>query len=67
MKKEMFCASVLAYYNPKKQMVLQTNASIKGPGACLLQEEKPVYFASKALTEGQKGYVATEIETLAVT
>ena len=32
----------------------------------MLQDEKPVYFASKALTEAQKGYVAIEIELLAV-
>ena len=57
---------VLAYCSPKKQTVLQTDASIKGLGACLLQEEKPVYFASKVLIEGQKGYVAIEIESLAV-
>ena len=49
MKKEISCAPVLAYYNPKKQIMLQTIASIKGLSACLLQEEKPVYFASKAL------------------
>ena len=27
---------------------------------------KPVYFASKALTEAQRGYVAIELESLAV-
>ena len=48
-------ALVLPYYNPKKQTVLLTVASIKGLGACFLQEELPVYFASKALTEAQKG------------
>ena len=66
MKKEIASAPVLAYYNPKKQNVLQTDASIRGQGACMLQDEKLVYFASKALTEVQKGYVATEIESLAV-
>ena len=67
MKKEISSAPVLAYYNPKKQTVLQTDASIKGLGACLLQDDKPVYFVSKALTEAQKGYVfAIEIELLAV-
>ena len=45
---------------------MKTDASIKGLVACLLQNEKPVYFASKALTEAQKGYVAVEIESLAV-
>ena len=60
MKKEIAKAPVLAYYNPKKQTVLQTDASIKGLGACSLQEEKPAYFASKDLTEAQKGYIAKE-------
>ena len=65
-KKEVTAAPILAYYNPKKLTVLQTDASCKGLGACLLQNEKPVYFASKALTETQKGYVAIELESLAV-
>ena len=40
MKQEIVSDPILAYYNPKKQTVLQTNASIKGLGTCLLQEEK---------------------------
>ena len=66
MRKEIARAPVLAYYNPRKQTVLQTDTSIKGLGTCLLQDEKLLYFASKALTEVQKGYVAIEIESLAV-
>ena len=60
-------APILAYYNPNKPTILQTDASCKGLGACLLPNDKPVYFASKALTEMQKGYVAIELELLAVT
>ena len=59
-------ALILAYYNPKKPTVLQTNASCKGLGACLLQNQKPVYFSSRALSETQKGYVAIELESLVV-
>ena len=66
MKKEIGSAPILVYYNPKKQRVLQSDASIKGLGAGLLQDEKPVYFASKTLSNVQKGYVAIEIESLAV-
>ena len=66
MKEEIASTPVLAYYNSKKQTVLQTDASIKGLGACLLQEEKPVYFASTALMEVQKGYVVIELELLVV-
>ena len=40
--------------------------SIKGLGACLLQDERPVYFASKVLTEVQRGYEVIELESLAV-
>ena len=47
-------------------MVLQTNACIKELDACLMQQGKPVYFTSKALTETQKGYVAIKLECLAV-
>ena len=65
-KKEIVVAPFLAYYNPNKPTIMQTNASCKGLGACLLQNEKPVYFASKALTEMQKGYVVIELESLAV-
>ena len=66
MKKEISSAPVLAYYNPKKQAMLQTDASIKGLGSCELQEDKPVCFACKALTDAQKGYEAIELELLAV-
>ena len=59
-------ALILAYYNPNKPTILQTNTSCKGLGACLLQNEKLVYFASKALTEMQKGYVVIELESFAV-
>ena len=66
MKREIFTTKILAYYNQIKQTVLQTDVSIMSLGACLLQDQKPVYFASKALTEAQRGYVAIELEFLAV-
>ena len=62
-KKEIVAAPILAYYNPNKPTILQTDARCKGLGACLLQNERPVYFASRALTETQKGYVAKELES----
>ena len=66
-KKEIATAPILAYCNPKKPTVQQTDANCKELGACLLQNQKPIYFASKALSETQKGYVAIELESLAVT
>ena len=49
MKKEFASTPILA-----KQTVLQTDASIKGCAACLLQNAKPVYFASKALKDARR-------------
>ena len=66
LKKELVRAPVLAYYNPQKETILQMDASTKGLGSCLLQDEKPIYFASKALTKMQRGYIAIEIESLTV-
>ena len=65
-KKEVVKVPILAYYNPNKEMVLPTDTSIKGLGTCLLQNGKPVYFTSEALTETQKGYIAIELESLVV-
>ena len=58
--KEISSVPVLTYHNPKKQTTLQTDAHVKGLGACLLQDDRPVYFAGKALTDAQKGSVAIE-------
>ena len=66
MKREIATAPILAYFNPRKQTVLQTDTNIKGLGACLLQHQKPLYFACKDLTEAQREYVAIELESLAV-
>ena len=32
----------------------------------LYKKKKPIYFARKALTEAQQGYIAIELESLAV-
>ena len=66
MKREIARAPILAYYNPRKETPLPTDSSIRGLGLCLLQEERPVYFASKTLTETQRGYAVIEFESLAV-
>ena len=66
-KREIVQAAILRYYNPMEATVLQTDASIKGLGACLLQDGHPIYFASKSLQDAECGYVAIELEALAVT
>ena len=66
MKKEIASGPVLMYYNRKKLTTLQTDASVRGLGACLLQDANPVYFANKGLTDAQKHYVVIELESLSV-
>ena len=66
LKREISTAPILRFYDPKKPVVLQTDACTKGLGAVLLQDGHPVYFASKSLTAAQQNYVAIELEALAV-
>ena len=46
LKEELTSALVLQFYDPKKPLVLQMDASSKGLSAVLLQESQPVYFTS---------------------
>ena len=46
--------------------VLQTDASLKGLGAALIQNKKPIAYASKPLTDAEKRYVCIERELLAI-
>ena len=61
-KKEIVQAPILQYYDLKKETVLQTDASIKSLGPCLLQDGHPIYFASKSWQDTECGYVAIELE-----
>ena len=56
----------LAYYDVKKPVMIQVDASRYGIGAVLLQDGKPVAYASKSLTPTQKRYAIIEQEMLAV-
>ena len=63
-KEEIVLAPILRYYDLKKETVLQTDASIKGLGACLLQDGHRIYFASKLLQDAECRYVAIELKAL---
>ena len=43
-------APVFAYYDPEKNNVIQSDASLKGIGCVLMQDGKPVCYASRSRT-----------------
>lgn len=66
LKCQISTETTLSYYDRSKAVVLQVDASSKGLGAVLLQENKPIAFASKALTPAESRYANIERELLAV-
>ena len=53
----------LRYYDRNKPVTLQCDASLKGLGACIIQEGQPIAFASKSLTDTETHYANIERET----
>ena len=59
-------APVLAFYNSDKELVLENNASDYGLGSVLLQDGKPVAYASRSLCSAERHYAQIEKEMLSV-
>lgn len=57
---------VLKYYDERKPIVIQADASQAGLGACLLQDGQPICYASRSLTETEQRYAQIEKELLAI-
>ena len=57
---------ILQFFNVNKPVTIQTDASQSGIGSCLMQETKPVAYASRALTDTEKNYSQIEKEMLAI-
>ena len=66
LKTAISSAPVLTFFDPKEPVTLSVDASSKGVGAVLLQHDRPVAYASKALTPSQENYVQMEKEMLAI-
>ena len=57
---------ILAYYDPNKELRLQVDTSKYGLGAVLLQEGKPIGYASKSLTDSEINYAQIKKELYAI-
>ena len=65
-KEAITAASTLAYFDSSKPVTTQTDASKRGIGATLLQNGRPVAYASKSLTEIENNYCNIEREMLGI-
>lgn len=59
-------APVLQLFSTKKHITIYCDSSKDGCGSVLLQDNKPVAYASKAFTQTQKNYAQIEKELLAI-
>lgn len=65
-KQLMVSPPVLAYYDVNAEVTLSVDASSKAFGAVLLQNNKPIAYASKSLSKAQENYPQIEKEAAAM-
>lgn len=65
-KKMLTTTPILKYYDVNKPVKLSVDASSTCLGACLMQENQPIAYASKALSKSQQNYAQIEKEALAI-
>jgi hypothetical protein len=58
--------TVLQFYDIEKPVIVQCDSSQNGLGCVLLQDDKPIAFASRALTKTETAYCQMEKELLAI-
>ena len=59
-------APVLKFYDVDKPVTLNTDASKKGYGAVIIQDERPVAYASRRVTSAEKNYAPIKNEMSAI-
>ena len=65
-KHKVSCAPVLAHYDVNAPLTVQSDASQHGLGVALLQQGKPIAYASRSLTPTERHYAQIEKECLSV-
>lgn len=65
-KKKLTEPPVLTYYNCNEELVVQVDSSKDGMGAVLLQDGKPIEYASRSFKPNEKNWAQIEKEACAV-
>lgn len=65
-KKCILESNILVPFDPTKEIVIQCDASSGGLGCGLLQDGKPISFASRSLTACERNYSQIEKEMLSI-
>ena len=60
LKQAVMSTPVLRYYNIQEEVTLQCDALQSGLGAAMMQNGKPVVYASRALTSAETRYAQIE-------
>lgn len=66
LKKLITAAPVLAFYDVRKPVTIQCDASESGIGSVLMQDGRPVAFSSRSMTKTEQRYAQIEKEMLAI-
>lgn len=65
-KEKITKAPVLTFFDPTGELTLQVDSSMNGLGAAILQNGRPIEYASRALTPTEQKWAQIEKETLAL-
>lgn len=66
LKQLVTVAPTLTFFDVNKPITMSVDASSEGIGAVIMQDEKPVAYGSRALTDCQRRYAQIEKELLAI-
>lgn len=65
-KQQIVNAPILVPFDTSKEIQIQCDASKDGLGCCILQDKKPIAFASRSLSDSERNYSQIEKEFLSI-
>lgn len=65
-KQQIVNAPILVPFDTSKEIQIQCDASKDGLGCCILQDKKPIAFASRSLSDSERNFSQIEKEFLSI-